>query len=131
MRTTTILIALMSVMVVVFAGVALAAVLTGNDKDNRLVGTNRADTIRGKGGDDRINGQDGADKIFPGSGEDYVLAGGGNDFIDAVDKSQDWINCLYGRHDRVRANPGDVISNTETGCERVIREGIRVQGPFD
>ena len=131
MRTPTILIILMSVMVVVFAGVALAKVINGNDNDNHLVGTDRADTINGMGGDDHINAKRGNDKIILGSGEDEVFGNWGNDVIRAVDESQDWINCLYGDHDRVRANPGDVISNTETGCERVIREGIRVQGPFD
>jgi Ca2+-binding RTX toxin-like protein len=131
MRTPTILIILMSVMVVVFAGVALAAVITGNDKDNRLVGTLRDDTIKGKGGDDFINGRRGNDKLFPGSGEDKVNTGSGNDFVDAVDKSKDEIVCLHG-NDRVRANPGDVValgpprSGPEVKCETVIREGIRV-----
>jgi Ca2+-binding RTX toxin-like protein len=126
MKTTTLLIALMSVMVVVFASVALAAVITGNDKDNQLDGTRNDDTIRGKGGDDHINGRDGADKLFPGSGEDIVQGGDGNDFVDAVDKSKDSIACGHGRHDRARANPGDVLGGHEVRCETVIREGIRV-----
>jgi len=130
MRTTTLLIALMSVMVVVFAGVALAAVIVGNDKDNLLVGTNRADTIKGKGGDDIIRGLKGDDKLYPGSGEDIVNGGQGNVFVDAVDRNQDKIIC-FGSHDRVRANPGDVVSQHELRCETVIREGPRVRGPFE
>jgi RTX calcium-binding nonapeptide repeat (4 copies) len=130
MRTPTILIILMSVMVVVFAGVALAAVITGNDNDNRLVGTPRNDTIKGKGGDDLLRGMQGNDKLYPGSGEDKVTTGPGNDFVDAVDRSKDEIVCLHG-NDRVRANPGDVVARPpefgpEVRCEKVVREGIRV-----
>jgi hypothetical protein len=131
MRTPTLLIALMSVMVVVFAGVALAAVIEGNDKDNHLRGTPRHDTIHGKGGDDLINGLAGNDKLIPGSGEDMVNAGGGNDFVDAVDESQDLIVCGGGR-DRLRMNPGDRIAWPQPFCQdaTVIREGPRVRGPF-
>ena len=132
MRTTTILITLMSVMVVVFAGVALAKVINGDDNDNRLRGTLHNDTIKGKGGDDNINGMQGNDKLFPGSGEDKVNTGSGTDFVDAVDKSKDEIVCLHG-NDRVRANPGDVVNTgrppefgPEGRCEKIIREGIRV-----
>jgi Ca2+-binding RTX toxin-like protein len=138
MRTTTILITLMSVMVVVFAGVALAAVINGNDNDNHLVGTPRDDTIKGFGGDDRIDGgQGGDDTLFPGSGEDRVRGAQGKDVINAVDTSQDRISC-GSEFDRVRANPGDVVLRQEPGgpgfihpCEKVIRDGIRVEGPFD
>jgi hypothetical protein len=121
----------MSVMVVVFAGVALAKVINGDDNDNHLRGTNRADTISGKGGDDFINGRDGNDKLFPGSGEDKVQGGNGSDVINAVDESQDLIGCGGGR-DRLRMNPGDMLWGPQHFCQdaKVIREGIRVQGPF-
>jgi hypothetical protein len=131
MRTPTILIILMSVMVVVFAGVALAKVINGNDNDNRLVGTQRADTINGKGGDDFISGRDGNDTLILGSGEDKVRGGEGSDVINAVDESQDLIGCGGGR-DRVRMNPGDMLMGPQHFCQdaKFIREGIRVQGPF-
>jgi RTX calcium-binding nonapeptide repeat (4 copies) len=131
MRTLTILIALMSVMLVVFAGVALAKVINGDDNDNHLRGTNRADTISGKGGDDFINGRDGNDKLFPGSGEDIVGGGNGTDVINAVDESQDVIGCGGGR-DRLRMNPGDMLWGPQHFCQdaKIIREGIKVQGPF-
>ena len=131
MRTPTILIALMSVMVVVFGSVALAAVIVGNDKDNHLVGTQNDDTIKGKGGDDNINGRRGNDTLILGSGEDEVFGGWGNDFINAVDESQDVIGCGGGR-DRLRMNPGDMLWGPQHFCQdaKIIREGIRVQGPF-
>jgi Ca2+-binding RTX toxin-like protein len=123
--------ALMSVMVVVFAGVALAKVINGDDNDNTLVGTNRADTIRGKGGDDLLRGKQGDDTLIPGSGEDIVYGRDGDDVIRAVDRSQDLIGCGTGGFDRVRANPGDVLMGPEPGCNKVIRDGIRVRGPFE
>ena len=133
MRTTTILITLMSVMVVVFAGVALAKVINGDDNDNHLRGTLHNDTINGKGGDDFINGRKGNDTLILGSGEDVVSGERGNDVIRAVDTSQDFIGCGSG-HDRVRANPGDALWH-ENHCrepgDKIIREGIRVEGPFD
>jgi hypothetical protein len=111
MRTTSLLITLMSVMVVVFAGVALAKVIEGDNNDNRLVGTPHDDTIYGKGGNDIINARDGDDVIY------------------AVDRSQDLIAC-GGGFDRVRANPGDAISrHPEHICEKVIRKGMEVHGP--
>ena len=132
MRTPTILIILMSMMVVVFAGVALAKVINGNDNDNHLRGTQHNDTIRGKGGDDYINGRDGNDTLILGSGEDIVDAGEGNDVIRAVDSSQDFIRTCGGGRDRVILNPGDVIG-IEDHCRdpgKVIRKGPRVRGPF-
>ena len=129
MRTPTILIILMSVIVVVFAGVALAKVINGNDNDNLLVGTLRDDTIYGKGGDDNITGRKGNDKLILGHGEDEVDGGAGNDVIRAVDGSKDTIVCGVHGRDRVRMNPGDVLGGfAEARCQKseVIREGIRV-----
>ena len=52
----------------------------------------------------------------------FPHGGRGDDYIRAVDGSEDDISCGPGS-DRVRANPGD---NVLEGCEKVIREGIRV-----
>jgi Ca2+-binding RTX toxin-like protein len=113
MRRAGIFLTLMSVMVLVFAGVALAAVINGNDRNNTLIGTPRHDVIRGFGGNDTIRGR---------GGEDDMFGGRGRDFIRAVDRREDDITCGRG-FDQVRANPGDDI---EGGCERVVRDGIRV-----
>ena len=45
MKRAGIFITLMSVMVLVFAGVALAAVIKGNDRANYLGGTSNGDAI--------------------------------------------------------------------------------------
>jgi hypothetical protein len=121
MKRTVMLLAAIGMILGLFAGVALAKTINGNDRDNVLFGTERADTIRGLGGEDVIFGLDGGDTIIGGRGKDEVFGGSGNDEIKAVDRSEDLIFCGPGR-DRVRANPGDDIF----GCERVVRDGTKV-----
>ena len=113
---------LISVMVVVFAGVALAAVIKGNDSPNYLVGTPTDDAIYGYGGADRIHARGDGDALHLGGGSDKAHGERGDDYISAVDESEDFISCGPGA-DRAIANPGD---NVREGCEKVIREGIRV-----
>jgi Ca2+-binding RTX toxin-like protein len=121
-KRAAIFIALMSVMVFVFAGVALAALIEGDDGANTLVGTPKGDAIYGYGGADRIEGRGGGDTLRLGGGSDEGYAERGDDYISAVDGTEDAIFCGPGS-DRARANPGD---NVAEGCERIIREGKRV-----
>jgi Ca2+-binding RTX toxin-like protein len=121
-KRAAIFLTLMSVMVFVFAGVALAALIEGNDGSNTLVGTPRGDAIYGYGGADRIEGRGGGDALRLGGGSDEGYGERGDDYIRAVDGSEDAIFCGPGS-DRARANPGD---NVAEGCERIIRDGIRV-----
>jgi hypothetical protein len=116
-----IFITLMSVMVLVFAGVALAAVIKGNDRANYLRGTSDGDGIYGYGGADRIHARAG-DALRLSGGKDKGHGERGDDFINSVDGSEDFVSCGPGS-DRARANPGD---NVAEGCEKVIREGRRV-----
>ena len=122
MKRAGIFLTLMSVMVLVFAGVALAALIEGNDKPNTLVGTPKGDAIYGYGGADRIDARGGGDALRLGGGQDKGYGERGDDYIRAVDESKDEISCGPGS-DRATANPGDKVAE---GCEVVIREGIRV-----
>ena len=140
MKRAAIFLTLLSVMVLMFAGVALAALIEGDDGANTLVGTPKGDAIYGYGGADRIEGRGGGDTLRLGSGSDEGYGGGGgdrlhlgggsdegygkrgDDYINAVDGTEDAIFCGPGS-DRARANPGD---NVAEGCERIIREGKRV-----
>ncbi len=122
MKRAGIFLTLMSVMVFMFAGVALAALIEGNDGSNTLVGTPKGDAIYGYGGADRIEGRGGGDALRLGGGSDEGYGERGDDYIRAVDGTEDAIFCGPGS-DRARANPGD---NVAEGCERIIREGIRV-----
>ena len=122
MKRAAIFLALMGVMVFVFAGVALAALIEGDDGANTLVGTPKGDAIYGYGGADRIEGRGGGDRLRLGGGSDEGYGDRGGDLINAVDGTEDAIFCGPGS-DRARANPGD---NVAESCERIIREGIRV-----
>jgi Ca2+-binding RTX toxin-like protein len=122
MKRAGIFMTLTSVMVFMFAGVALAALIEGNDGPNTLVGTPKGDAIYGYGGADRIEGRGGGDALYLGGGSDEGYGERGDDYIGAVDGTEDDIFCGPGS-DRARANPGD---NVAEGCERVIRDGIRV-----
>jgi Ca2+-binding RTX toxin-like protein len=121
-KRAAIFLTLIGLMVVVFAGVALGAVIKGNDRANYLVGTSTDDAIYGYGGADRIHAGGGPDALHLGWGTDRGHAKRGDDYISAVDRSKDFISCGPGA-DRARANPGD---NVQKGCEKVIREGKRV-----
>jgi len=139
-KRAAIFLALLSVMVFVFAGVALAALIEGDDGANTLVGTPKGDAIYGYGGADRIEGRGGGDALRLGGGSDEGYGGGGgdtlrlgygsdegygdrgDDLIGAVDGTEDAVFCGPG-FDRARANPGDDVAE---GCERIIRDGIRV-----
>ena len=59
MKRTVVLLAATGMILALFAGVALAKTINGNNRDNVLFGTERADTIRGFGGEDVIFGLDG------------------------------------------------------------------------
>ena len=96
--------------------------IEGNDKPNTLAGTSKGDAIYGYGGADRIHAWAGSDTLRLGGGRDKGYGGRGDDHIRAVDGSKDEISCGPGS-DRVRANPGDKVSK---GCERIIRNGVRV-----
>ena len=122
MKRAGIFITLMSVMVLVFAGVALAAVIKGNDRANYLRGTSNGDAIYGYGGADRIHARAGDDALRLGGSKDKGHGEHGDDFINSVDGSEDFVSCGPGS-DRARANPGD---NVQEGCEKIIRDGIRV-----
>ena len=122
MKRAGIFLTLVSVMVFTFAGVALAALIEGNDRPNTLVGTPKGDTIYGYGGADRIEGRGGGDALRLGGGSDEGYGERGDDYIRSVDGTEDAIFCGPGS-DRARANPGD---NVAEGCEKIIRDGIRV-----
>ena len=120
-KRTVVLLAATGMILALFAGVALAKTINGNNRDNVLFGTERADTIRGFGGEDVIFGLDGGDTLIGGRAKDDVFGGNGNDEIKAVDRSEDLIFCGLGRG-KVRANPGDDLFS----CERVVRDGPKV-----
>ena len=112
-RRTATMIAVMGLMVMMFAGVAFAAVRVGNDGPNRLVGTAENDTLKGKGGADTLIGK---------GDSDLLVGGRGNDRINARERGRaedDRVDCGRGRDTVLTDNTTeDHIANN---CEVVKR----------
>jgi Ca2+-binding RTX toxin-like protein len=130
-RRGILLVAAMLVALVAIGGVALAETLTGNDRDNRLIGSNQRDSISGGGGNDLIKGLRSIDSLNGGAGNDDIYAGPrderardtvvggrGKDFVQVFNRpaAKDVVNCGKDR-DRVVADSEDVLSD----CERKRR----------
>jgi len=64
-----ILVAVVGLMVMAFAGSALAVVKVGNAGPNRLVGTAENDTLKGRIGADTIIGKGDSDRLYGGAVE--------------------------------------------------------------
>ncbi len=87
---------------------ATAAVITGTEGRDVIVGTRLPETIFGKGGDDWIVGGGGNDVIYGGLGADTVDGEAGDD-------------CLYGgpEVDNVLGGDGDDYLDGGSGVDRV------------
>ena len=139
MRKLTLLFAAMVAALVLGSGVALAALVEGDNADNNLTGTPMADTIRAFGGEDvvyalegpdriyggygadHLYGNRGADRVFGGRGEDRLYGGYGDDHIVGRDLNssgigqRDVLDCGPG-YDTFEADFDDrVLANCEEG----------------
>jgi Ca2+-binding RTX toxin-like protein len=110
MRKTGMMVALVAVMVALFATAAYAATIDGNDNPNALFETDDDDLIRGFGGGDVLDANN------YGGDEDILRGGSGNDRLLANDG--DTLDTVYG-------GPGydicvvDARSEIGGGCEKV------------
>ena len=115
MRRVTMMLAAMAVMVLLFAGVALAAAIAGTSARDILIDTNRNDTMFGRGAGDILdaeafgpngflldtdperdvaNGNGGNDLIFVDDGDGRDTANGGNgDDTCFSDPNDELISC--------------------------------------
>ena len=82
-RRFGLLVIMAGTVLLVCSAVAFAAVRTGNEGDNTLMGTRYKDSITGKGGDDRTVGKGGNDtySYADGWGNDTVVDSGGTDTL--------------------------------------------------
>jgi Ca2+-binding RTX toxin-like protein len=113
-RKLAVLLAVIGLMVMAFAGVALAVTKTGDAGPNRLVGTAENDTLRGRGGADTIIGKGDSDRLYGGRGGDHINArerGRAEDDLVDCGRGRDTVLTDNTTEDRVLAN-----------CE-VIRRG--------
>ena len=105
-------------------------IITGNNKDNDLLGIEGNDTLDGGAGNDLLNGWFGDDSLIGGEGDDQVFCGldddrldggDGNDFLDG-----EWgDDILTGGNGndlfRFRPNNGsDRITDFDTGDDRLL-----------
>ncbi len=129
-HTATIFLALAALMVVLSAGVALAASpIVGTDSGEQIKGTRHSEEIRGLGGADEITDGFGTDIVYGGKGKDNLIGYGGDTSVDGfnggaggdtiqsrdVPAAKDRVECGSGV-DTVYADKSDVISSD---CERV------------
>ncbi|QIN84219.1 hypothetical protein GBA63_17335 [Rubrobacter tropicus] len=119
MRKVTMVAVMVAALLVMTAGVALAANFRGTDGPNTIIGTKNADRIDalagddnlfGGGGNDRLIANRGDDDVYAGVGADTVNAGRGDDYIEVQgDDRRDVVRCGSGR-DVVKANPQDALA---------------------
>ena len=81
-----------------------APTLSGDDGNNRLVGTSDADIIAGAGGNDALIGANGADTIMGGEGRDSIYGGRGFDVISGGDGND--LLRGHGGHDQLQGDTG-------------------------
>ena len=102
-------------------------VLTGNNKDNDIIGTMANDRIKARGGDDTVHGSvgsdlilgnGGSDRLFGGLDDDKVNGGAGNDRIFGEDGDDILIG--GGGNDRIVGGPGDDVITGGRGTDNIL-----------
>ena len=112
-RKTATLIAVMGLMLTMFAGAAFAAVKVGDGGPNRLVGTAENDTLKGRSGADTLVGR---------GDSDLLVGGRGNDQINARESGRaedDRVDCGAGRDTVLTDNTTE--DHIASNCEVVKR----------
>ena len=110
MRKTGMMVAMVAVMVALFATAAYAATITGNNNDNNLFETPGDDRISGRGGADVLDANNfggDTDILRGGEGSDRLLANDG-DTLDNLNGGPGFDTCVVDR----RAEVGD-------SCEKI------------
>jgi Ca2+-binding RTX toxin-like protein len=92
-------------------GLTSAISLSGNMRDNEIVGNNGANAIYGYLGNDRLLGLGGSDTILGDGGNDLILGGGGADSLDGG----------YG-DDTLHGNSGDTLYGGDGNDVYVLRD---------
>ena len=107
-------------------------IITGNNKDNDLLGLGGNDTLDGGAGNDLLNGWFGDDSLIGGEGDDQVFGGLDDDRLDGGD-GNDFLDGEWGDdiltgdsgNDLFRFEPGDgsdTITDFGTGNNRLLFE---------
>jgi len=113
-RRMAILVAVVALTVMAFAGTALAVVKVGGPDHDRLVGTAENDTLKGRGGPDTIIGRGDSDRLYGGRGADRINA------RERGEAEEDLVDCGRGRDTVLTDNT--IEDNILSNCE-VVRRG--------
>jgi Ca2+-binding RTX toxin-like protein len=145
-RRLTLLLAAVATMVVVSAGVALAANIIGTNNGENCATlapppTQQADNITLAGGDDECNARGGADQVYGDSGDDIIMGGNqtdslygdsGTNDVDGGAGNNDWVSVVdndggAGGDDTAAGGTGtgdtcavDDPSEADPSCENVL-----------
>ena len=79
--------------IVSYNGIVVSKI-TGDNKDNNLVGTAADEYLEGKDGNDILTGGVGNDTLNGGAGIDTLIGGLGNDTYQIADRGTSWLNSL-------------------------------------
>ena len=113
-KRMSILVVVVALMMMAFAGTALAVVKVGGPNHDRLVGTAENDTLKGRGGPDTIIGKGDSDRLYGGRGADRINA------RERGEAEEDLVDCGRGRDTVLTDNTTEdrILSN----CEVVRRD---------
>lgn len=124
MRSSVLVLAVVSVLMLSFAGMASAFTRNcdhGTNGPNKMVGSMGQDALCGEGGNDKLFGKAGDDQLVGGSGEDVVEGDDGSDYIKGG-SGKDFIKGGPG-DDTIR---GGSFNRTNDGAKDVIDCGAGI-----
>ena len=126
MRRGALLFTMVASLLVMSAGLALAATLFGTDATDSLDGTSGSDVLLGRGGGDIVLGKRGGDVLYGGGGrdsisgdrgQDVLYGGSGGDQLDADDSLRGASSC------------GGGVATVFLGPRDHVASGCEVDGP--
>lgn len=112
-RRMAILVAVVALIMMAFAGTALAVVKVSGPGHDRLVGTAENDPLKGRGGKDSIIGKGDSDRLYGGRGTDQINA------RERGRAEEDLVDCGRGRDTVLTDNTTE--DNILSNCEVVKR----------
>jgi Ca2+-binding RTX toxin-like protein len=115
--------AVLLVLLVATSAASSAALSTGTNGDDTLVGNGGPNVLRGLGGNDGLYGGGGNDRLYGGAGWDHLYGGSGNDLLDGGPVSADWPRGELFRRERLLGGAGNDVLISHLGAS-VLMDGF-------